>query len=220
MSILSILRCAQLCKAIYNPITPQTFTRTWQVGGISFGYCAQDGVAAFNFAGSEVGEDWLRNFTAIKYEHPVLGTLHLGFWEGMQDLFDAVQGELVTGNKIVVTGHSLGAAHAQIFSGLCAAAGIEMELVVLFAPPRAGMSTLKNLVQSKIVEKHAYRNLQDPVPEVPVYIPIFESWQDMIQLEAMAEPPAEEPGIVGVLGKVFREHSMDLYLRGAEKIVG
>lgn len=179
------------------------------------GYALVEGDAVFAFAGSACIEDWVRDFTAVKYDHPQLGTVHLGFWEGMQDLFNAVQEEVNAGNPLVVTGHSLGGAHAQLFTGLCIAAGLKVTQLILFAAPKAGMVVLKELVEAEAESIHTFRNLQDVVPELPVTVPVFEAWATIGEMEAFNESPA---GGTEGLESVPKEHSIDLYIQGAEKL--
>jgi hypothetical protein len=102
---------AVLCSDIYDP--SQKWDRLWTGtgNGIYVGLKGNDLV----FRGSDDDEDWFRDFNAKPFNHPILGLVHEGFMEGMDELFEEIAKFLPDNPRI--HGHSLGAAHAWIFAG-------------------------------------------------------------------------------------------------------
>ncbi len=198
---------AWLCNAIYSPVTPGVFSDVQSFDAVTMGVSTANSMTCVTFAGSESGLDWLRDFEAVPFAHPELGTIHAGFWQGMEAAFEALRPKL--SGQIAIQGHSLGCAHAAILAGLCAVNGIPVDQLTLFAPPRPGYATLRDLVQGHVGKVLAYRNGPDPVPEVPVTLPglPWEPIADLIRLE-------ESPGGIEALDPA-RWHSIGLYLKAA-----
>ncbi len=198
---------AWLCEEIYSPISPGVFSEVQNHDAVTVGRSAANGMMCITFAGSESGLDWLRDFEAVPFNHPQLGTIHAGFWQGMEAAFEALRPQL--SGQLAIQGHSLGCAHAAILAGLCAVNGIPVAQLTLFAPPRPGYSKLRAIVQRRTGKVLAYRNGPDPVPEVPVTLPGF-PWRpvaDLIHLE-------ESPGGIEALDPA-RWHSISLYRKAA-----
>jgi hypothetical protein len=204
------VKAVDLCHAIYAPITPGMFARTWSFGGINVGYALIDGCATFTFAGSECTRDWLRDFKAIPFTHPTLGTLHLGFWEGMEGVLDELRPYFTDDVPVSIQGHSLGCAHAAIFAGLCAKNGLRVDQLCLFAPPRTSYQTLRDILDVHVGQILAFRNGFDPVPEVPFAIPLIEPWVDIADLITLTEWPEDRYD-------VFAYHDIKLYQAGIAK---
>ena len=198
---------AWLCEAIYDPIRPDTFSDVQNHDAVTVGLSSANGMTCITFAGSESGLDWLRDFEAVPWEHPQLGVLHAGFWQGMEPAFEALRPHLC--GPVAVQGHSLGCAHASILAGLCAVNGLRVDQLTLFAPPRPGYAQFRSIVQKHTGKVLAYRNGPDPVPEVPIPIPGFPWMQiaDLIHLE-------ESPGGIEALDPA-RWHSISLYRKAA-----
>jgi hypothetical protein len=198
----------ELAKAIYRPIAPGVFDCVIDTDDITCGIAHVQGSTVFAFAGSENAEDWARDFFAVPYCHPRLGTLHAGFWAGMGDAWVALRRHAQ--GSIAIVCHSLGCAHGAIFAGLCAQAGIAVEQLVMFAPPRVSYRSLRDIVTAHVIRITAYRNGKDPVPLVPLTIPLVEAWVEMAPLVSLNEAPADP-------GNPFGYHKIDLYLRGLRK---
>ena len=219
--VIAPARACWLSQQIYAPIVAGIFDQVLEVGGItvgiSHGVSHESGVTEITFAGSEKALDWLRNFRAIPYEHPRLGTVHLGFWSGMGDVFVALRPYLI--GTIAIQGHSLGGAHAAILAGLCAINGIEVAQLTLFAPPRPGFAAIRNLIAGTVPCVLAYRNGLDPVPTVAPHIPVLFPWEDVAPLISLNEPPPEPPTaqadetLLDELESVFQYHEISLYLK-------
>ncbi len=162
---------AWLCNCIYEPVTPDVFSSVQSFDAVTVGISSANGMQCVTFAGSESGLDWLRDFEAVPWEHPQLGVLHAGFWQGMEPAFEALRPKLT--GSIAIQGHSLGCAHASILAGLCAVNGIAVDQLTLFAPPRPGYQQLQDIINAHVKVRLAYRNGPDPVPEVPISLPGF-----------------------------------------------
>ena len=198
---------AWLCNCIYEPVTPDVFSSVQSFDAVTVGVSAANGMMCITFAGSESGLDWLRDFEAVPFDHPQLGTIHSGFWQGMEAAFEALRPHL--SGPMAIQGHSLGCAHASILAGLCAVNGIRVDQLTLFAPPRPGYAQFRSIVQKHTGKVLAYRNGPDPVPEVPIPIPGFPWMQvaDLIHLE-------ESPGGIEAIDPA-RWHSISLYRKAA-----
>ena len=207
--MISHIKACELAAAIYNPITPNTFTQVIDTDDITCGVAVIGDDTVFSFAGSENAEDWVRDFFAVQFCHPQLGTLHAGFWAGMGDAWVPLSAIARKAKKIVIVCHSLGCAHGAIFAGLCAKNGIAVDQLVMFAPPRVSYRTLRDIVHGWVKEVTGYRNGRDPVPMVPATIPIIEAWVDWVD-QIIDEPPSDK-------NNLFEYHELALYLRGMRK---
>ena len=200
-------KAAALAQAIYSPVTPGIFSSVQSFDAVTVGLSKDGDTTCITFAGSESGLDWVRDFQATPFKHPQLGTIHDGFWQGMGPAFKALYPKL--SGKIAIIGHSLGAAHAAILAGLCAINHIPVDQLFLFAPPKPGYSTLALLVDNWVREAHAYQNGDDPVPDVPVFIPVIAPWRQVAPITSINVPPtgadAYDP---------FSWHAMGLYKEG------
>ncbi len=200
---------AWLCNAIYSPVTPDVFSDVQNFDAVTVGVSMANGMTCITFAGSESGLDWLRDFEAVPFAHPQLGTIHEGFWQGMEAAFGCVRYLLKTSGPIAIQGHSLGCAHASILAGLCAVNGIPVDQLTLFAPPRVGYIRFVELVQAHVKKVLPVRNGIDPVPGVPVELPDM-PWRQFDGMVRVKQWPkwylAWDPA---------RWHSIGLYLKAA-----
>lgn len=122
-----------------------------------------NGIAVAAFRGSVTTPDWLHDLDALPYQTPDIGTIHMGFYEGVADAVPALLPQLK--GPLVITGHSLGAAHAALFAGKLTAAGVPVSRLVLCGSPRPGFSRLASILVP--VPKASYKNRFDPVTCVP-----------------------------------------------------
>lgn len=95
------------------------------------------------FRGTENAAEWGSNFNASK--RPIFGydvKVHYGFLSGLLNIYNPIMAELsrVGGsdkNTLVISGHSRGAAFAQLFALKAYKAGYDIEEIHLFGSPRA-----------------------------------------------------------------------------------
>lgn len=144
-----ILTCARACDLAYNDFADVAFSRGVKALGFEDIRCIdRAGVQAFCaanadtvlicFRGSDDMADWLANASAKKIRSTYhVGLVHTGFLRTSavveNDVFGYLSNHL--GKKLVVTGHSLGAAMAVLF----AAHGFSSpDAIITFGAPRVG----------------------------------------------------------------------------------
>lgn len=152
--------------------------------------------------------DWYRDLSALAEPVPGIGFVHSGFVSGVLERYDEIIA--VLGPRVVVVGHSLGAAEAALFAGLRTAAGHPPEHVYLYGCPRPGMQKLCDVLAPVPITSR--KNLTDPVTDVPLDIPLLDPFVHVRPQIEMAEQPA--PGDNGF----FREHHMNLYFAGVKAL--
>jgi hypothetical protein len=163
------------------------------------------------FRGSVTAQDWARDFLALPHEteaHPTLGDVHAGFMLGM----DAAYAHVVPllRSSVYVTGHSLGAGRATLFTGLLVAAGRTPIGRVVFGEPRSGCADLAALV-NKVGVNRSYRNADptgrghDLVTDVPTDPP----FEHAVQLtDIFGKPADDDPWLL------LKYHHLALYIEG------
>ncbi|MFZ0271014.1 MAG: hypothetical protein WAL34_04105 [Acidobacteriaceae bacterium] len=194
---------AVLCAAIYNPQSKWDKIWTGNGNGIFAGVFGNTVV----FRGSDCPLDWLRDFDATLYDHPELGPVHCGMMEGLDDFF--AETAKLLGSSPDICGHSLGAAHAWLFAGLLARAGNNPSRIAVFGSPRPGCQQLRDILTP--ISKSSYRNGNDPVTDVPVFLPGFPYVEpcDFTQLDV---PPATHD--------LLHDHHIEQYVAGVEALAG
>jgi pimeloyl-ACP methyl ester carboxylesterase len=121
--------------------------------------------------GSAQVRDWWLDFMTGPHpveRHPELGRLHSGFLEAAESVLTAVAAEQTTlnnGKKLVLVGHSLGAAVSLVLAVLLPRLPAR---VFCFAPPRVFVDFVPASLLP-IIE--AYRVGNDPVPDQPGWFP-------------------------------------------------
>lgn len=181
-----------------------------QVDGVYFGIQRVDDFWVVAPRGSADIPDWMRDFSAIPVWHPKLGWVHGGFERGVDAAYAAICKILPADAKVVLGGHSLGAAHAWQLAGLFAYDRKPVVQVEVFGSPRPGFQHLAHLVTQNVPTVcRSWRNLDDPVPTVPFDLPPFFSYVDPVAPGAFSQAPA--PGDLEPL----RDHHGALYYAGA-----
>jgi hypothetical protein len=118
--------------------------------------------------------DWERDVDAVcetSTNWPELGPCHRGFLEGAQGIF-ALLAPALAGNRVVVTGHSLGGAVAVLLAAILVVWGTPPELLVTWEAPKAGGEKLRKLLARVPVRQYRYGN--DPVTELPWLPGVYE----------------------------------------------
>lgn len=205
----------ELMAKLYAP-APGDFDHIEDPGtddGVCWAVKQYGNVAVLVFRGSTTVEDWFRDAISELSAPPAkiarcadLGDLPLGFDQGMYEAMG--RWGTYAGPRLVIAGHSLGAARACIAAGLELAYGATVERLVLCGCPRPGTSSLGRYLSVHQVPIASYRNLKDPVCDVPTGPP----WSHVVPFIALAEGP--EPGDIGV----FRDHHIQLYQAGVAKL--
>ena len=198
---------AKLCQSIYSPIQDGAFDHVISNGIVTVGIKKIGEVTTLAFAGSEDFTDWQNDFAAFPFNHPQLKTIHLGFWQGVQDVFDKLKPYL--SGIIAMTGHSLGCAHAGYIAALAHLSGIAVQTLTMFAPPRMSYQPLADMLKAAIPDLRAYRNSGDPVPGLPISLP-FAPWipvSDYFPLNAKPESSG-----------LFASHSIHCYVNALSSL--
>lgn len=201
--MISDYTCAKLCWSCYNDI--DIFDYVINNDHVWLGVIDNIESTILAFRGSVCFLDWWRDFEAFAIFDDQLGAVERGFLEGLHDVF----AQLDKSRPMVLTGHSLGAAHAQLIGGLCIANNIEVDKIVVFGSPRPGYAHLKSLLQDTPV--FSYKNRHDPVTDVPFTLPDFPyaSMRDFIKLDA-APPDGDE-------WLFLADHHSELYMQALAK---
>ncbi len=161
------------------------------------------------FRGSVTMQDWERDFEGLPKHHPVLGMVHDGFLQGMDDAGSWVATMLPTG-PYAIAGHSLGAARALVLAGLLTAAERAPERVLALGCPRPGFRQLSDIINAGGYPVMCVRNGPDPVAEVPIVLPDFPYCKPVPDTK-VSEPPPEPHDI-------FAWHHCPLYLEGVRRL--
>lgn len=207
---------ANLCARIYavDAATDPFWAHYWNLNGIVCGHVVIEGVDYFIFRGSDNADDWIRDLDAIPVWSPDIGFVHAGFYKGIAELHPVLLA--VTGAKACFGGHSLGAAHACLMTGLfirrsqLIGVPCPVQELVTFGQPKPAYANLARLIVKSGIRHVSYRNRNDPVPLVPLTIPPFIDYvhtEDWISMDAAPSPTDLEP---------LRDHHIQLYIQGLQ----
>jgi hypothetical protein len=162
--------CAALCAAIYNTTSGTGFDH-FDLGaddGICWALKRLDGFDVIVLRGSQTELDWLRDFRAFTIPTRI-GHVHAGFFEGMEHMWADLRPLLE--QPVIVIGHSLGAAHADVLTALMVKDGVPPIVRIVFGEPRPGFADLAEIVRK--VPGRSYRNCEliwhDDVTDVPPF---------------------------------------------------
>ncbi|MCB1644453.1 MAG: lipase family protein [Pseudomonadales bacterium] len=125
------------------------------------------------FRGSDSGADWFANFQATQDPGPLDGTgAHEGFQDALYPAVIALTRHLgdasARGQRIWITGHSLGGALCSLYAGMLIENGIEVYGIYTFASPRPGSPDFQKQL-NKLIKGPHFRvvNDGDIVPHLP-----------------------------------------------------
>ena len=164
--------------------------------------------------GSTTFEDWIRDFEhfALAANEPSLGRVHPGFYDGMPQTWGRIKP--LVGARTIVTGHSLGAARADVLTALMTLDGVPPLARVVFGEPKPGLPHFADLIAS--IPARPYVNCgssgHDLVTDVPFTFPP-EDYVRPTPLMAVSEAPtpADDWG-------PFAWHHAELYAGGVAKL--
>lgn len=204
----SALNLALLQQAVYSP-KEGDFTELLDNGSVYVGVVNLSDRKILAFRGSVTATDWLHDFEALPVFQPLIGTVHDGMWQGVEDMFERL--DLHAGDTVSIVGHSLGCAHAAYTARLCLLRGIRVEQLYLLAPPRCGYADFYMGLHN-VGDLRAWDNGIDPVPDVPIPTDKMPWVQfDLIKF-------IEEPGGMDDLIPT-KYHAIGLYVRGIANAV-
>jgi hypothetical protein len=155
-----------LCAQLYAGTVTWDHLDTGPDDSIYWALKKLDGFDVVVFRGSITAHDWIEDFRAFPTITRI-GLVHFGFYDGMEKMHMEVS-SMVT-QPVMVTGHSLGAARADILCALMVAGGKPPARRAVFGEPRPGMPNFAAFL--KDVPGHGYRNADanghDYVTDVP-----------------------------------------------------
>lgn len=172
--------------------TAQPFTKDPLSAACVFLTTRADGMLLFPFEGTHNPPGWLADFSALHVwdhsttKHPTLGYIHLGFYQLAMRLLPPILHEIRKDNRpFTLVGHSLGAALALLVGAMLIDRGLRPAVIGAFAPPRVGDARFVRVATS--VPVRAFRYGDDPVTQVPFYIPLFFPYRQ-VPLIAIGKP--------------------------------
>lgn len=219
----------------------------WDVRALSDQKTDTDGFVAGNaemvvvaFRGTKNLRDWLTNLDAVLVDGPV-GHLHKGFDDALLsvwgELVPAVQGLMANGQKLWITGHSLGAALATLAAAKLLDDKVAGSISGLytFGQPRTGDHAFAAWFDGLMKERmFRFVNNNDIVPHVPLP-PLFKHVGTFLYFDSDGDIRAGEgfwelvkEGLEGKAKSLFddklmpdeiEDHFMENYLARLEKNV-
>lgn len=200
---------ASLCRALYffdgDPRVSWDLLSLSNPQGVAFGIKGgPDGVDNIVFRGTDNFPDAWRDLEILPTEaqgrYAALGFVHGGFFDGIPEIVEKIIARNPRGN-IRVMGHSLGAAHGQLFAECMHLEGLDSLEVYLFGEPPS--------TRSQPRPARSWRNGSDPVCSPPLWpYVVRKNW---LYLNV---PPAENDDWGSFLGW----HHIESYERGLAKL--
>lgn len=211
------LDLADLCVGTYNyPGVPAVM---WDISDYTIPGCVWfmkhvGDVDVVAFEGSHDLIGWRKNFDAwAKAETYRSNTLdlHPGFYSGLPDAWSKIQ--KLIGPRVVITGHSRGAAQAADLACLMLIDDLVPEAVVGFGEPKSGYKSQADLL-AKVPYQRIYRNgnavFHDVVTDVAYTFPNLPyQHRAPLTLVTAKPPPGHELGM-------FAWHHCVLYAKALE----
>jgi Lipase (class 3) len=159
-----------LSAAIYDDTSNWDHLDPGTEDGVFWGLKKLDGCDVVVFRGSITALDWWRDLRAAPLETKNIGTVHEGFHAGMEHTWTEIKA--MANQPVVVTGHSLGAARADILCGIMAADKMPPVHCAVFGSPRPGLDDFAKIVRKGVPSRKSYVNGDDNgydrVSEVPL----------------------------------------------------
>lgn len=200
----SDLDLARLCADTYSAAPGFDYIDAGAETGVWVAVKKLPDVDVIVFRGSDCLEDWLRDFDAAMVYEKGLGLVHAGFSENL-DLAHSNIKAMVRPNP-VITGHSLGAARAAIYSAMRTDPPVK---VALFGCPRPGAQELTDRLKG--IPITSYKNRADPVTGVPMpVIPLlpYVHVRDFTHVDGMVSSGFSD---------FLKDHHIGCYMKGLEK---
>jgi hypothetical protein len=147
-----------------------------------------------------------------------IGTVHAGFYDGMEKVESEIRAMLDTKQPIAVDGHSLGASRANVLSALLVTDGIVPVRLAAFGEPRSGYANYTSKIAD--IPGNSYRNgtnalFHDVVTDVPFTLRPTPFVHRNPLYDIDEEP---EPDLLNDLS-IFAFHHIQLYNAGVHKYI-
>jgi hypothetical protein len=204
------LDLANLCQAMYDG--RDTFDVDQHTSGVDWAIKSYFDCTAIVFEGSHDLPDWVSNIEFEMIQVPDFAGVEKGFYDGLPDVYAAAERYLPKDKTVYVTGHSRGAAHAQIFTAMLIKGGYRT-VTVTFGSPRPGDKDLANILIAST--NRSYRNFhtfdeQDFVCDVPLCHP-FGYVRPGVDLIVDVAPSPDDPWLL------LSRHHLGLYIEGVKR---
>lgn len=163
--MISDMRCFDIAELSYKGpwcwISPGHTRAVW---------VEEEGYGIIGFQGTtRDGKEILRDIRFMPYWHHRVGICPVGFLRGVISIMDQIEmdvAEYARAGKLVIVGHSLGGAEAEICAGWFCALGFPPAKLFAIEPPRSGGWKLRRLLKM-IDDKTATEDGNDLVTRVP-----------------------------------------------------
>lgn len=214
--------CVDLCAGLYGGAPAEAglyagASSAWDVydpgdvHGICYGIKRIEDIDVVVLRGSITFTDWQRDFAAFPTSRPSpLGPLHYGFSIGMERAWATIKPQV--GAKVVVTGHSLGAARAAILTGLMVLDSRPPIRRVVFGEPKAGFQPLADIVGK--VPGASYSNGDGKHHDLVVDVPFSFPPDNYVRPTPLVFVTAQPTGSIWERFGPFAFHHISLYQQG------
>lgn len=214
---------ADLCTRIYAEVgEPPVEWDFFEAGlgdhGVCFGIIRLGDIDYVIFRGSKVFLDWRRD--TDWWSRPRIDARLGPVWPGFVDAMPEAWQEIKTriSDRVVIGGHSLGAARTSPLAALMKLDGIKPLARVVFGEPYPGMQPLANLIAD--IPSRSYRNgdphHHDVVTDVPYPLPLL-NWVHPSPLIHVTAAPTQQA--TDLLGRLFNWHHCPLYRQAMKNMV-
>ncbi len=200
---------AGLCGLIYQPTAIVKGFDHFDAGGddgVTWAFKHLDGCDLIVFRGSVTLPDWIADFRAAAVPTRI-GHVHAGFYGGMETVLHDVRPML--SQPFIIAGHSLGAARADILTGMMVTDGVPPIARVVFGEPKPGLLDFSERI--KDVPGRSYRNgdgtHHDLVTDVPFSFPPLQYMHPTPIIPVNCPPRADHFSDWGA----FAWHHIELY---------
>lgn len=199
-----------LCNDIYSPTVTIGQWDYLDLGiddGVFWGLKKLPGYDVIVFRGSITLQDWINDIRAVPIPTKI-GFVHHGFYSDMEKMWSEAK-SIIT-QPVIVTGHSLGAARADILAGLMTLDGKPPVLRVVFGEPKPGLTDFGAFISK--IPAFSFRNGDDKhhdyVTDVPLTFPPMQ-FVHPTPIVVVTERPT---GDLFETHGVFAYHHVNLYV--------
>ena len=213
----NILRLAGVREAIFIKDPKRQHVRLWIM------YMGQDDdhVAHVTFRGTDSLHTALINTHAALVKGDGLeGNVHKGYKDTVLHTMDLIGDKLDTCNRVILAGHSMGGACAQIYGVMIPPKEQQRVDVISFGSPPVGDREFADYFKTKV--KHCARVVHeyDIVPRLP--IPFFKHTHGLRLIQRQPgelRPCTKRPYTTKELSHFIRYHQMNSYITPMRKML-
>ena len=207
---------ATLCCGIYDypgaePVAWDHLDTGEKDDGVCWGVVKHSEADVIVLRGSTTLWDWVRDFSFVgdPLAHRDLGQVHYGFTFGVPEMWD--EAKQIVGKNVIVAGHSLGAARADVLTALMVLDGNPPMATVVFGEPMPGYKSFCDIISPYPRRSYCNRdsNGHDSVTDVPFADFLFPYTRPSPLIYVSASPDQN----LRERWKCFAMHHMTLYVK-------